>query len=586
MGMPEGALSLLAQAARKSPRDAEAAYYHGMVLVQSGRVPEGIGELTRASRLRPGDATTLVALGNALMMVDQADASAQRHREAIKLNPKGPSAGPALVGLSLALARSLRFEEAAEIAREATALMPDAMQAWGNLFSALRDAGRMEEGLAVLREATKRLPKDVSLLSHLLAGLNYSSATDASEARGLAERFGSLLGPEDRVSFTNSKDPNRPLRVAFLSSDLRTHSVAFFVEPILRAIDRASILPIVYATSPKKPGATEEDATTARLRLLTHEWHEVRDLSTDDLVRRIRADAIDVLVELNGHTHGHRLPVLARRAAPVQVTYLGYPGTTGVTAIDARFVDAITDPAGAEATATESLVRIAGCFLCYSPLIDAGEVAPLPTIASGHITFGSFNSMPKITPQVLDLWARVMQSVPGSRLIIKNRALADPRVAQRLMADLAARGITAERVITQGQRPSQAEHLREYARIDLALDTFPYNGTTTTCEALWMGVPVVTIRGTTHAGRVGASLLSAVGLQSLIAGSSDEYVRRAAELATDSARLASLRAGLRDRLTRSRLMDASALVREYSQAVRGLWQTWCETGHARAERTP
>lgn len=586
MGMPEGALTLLAQAARRSPRDAEAAYYHGMVLVQAGRVPEGIDELARASRLRPGDAATLVALGNALMMVDQADASAQRHREAIRLNPKGPSAGPAKVGLALALARSLRFEEAAEVAREATLLMPDAMQAWGNLYSALRDAGRIEEGLAVLREATKRLPKDASLLSHLLAGLNYSPSTDASEARALAERFGSLLGPEDRIVFTNSKDPDRPLRVAFLSSDLRTHSVAFFVEPILRALDRASILPIVYSTSPKKPGAADEDATTARLRSLTHEWHEVRDLSTEDLVRRIRADAIDVLVELNGHTHGHRLPVLARRAAPVQATYLGYPGTTGVPAIDARFIDAITDPPGAEACATESLVRLAGCFLCYSPLIDAGEVTPLPSLVSGHITFGSFNSMPKVTSQVLDLWARVLKSIPGSRLIIKNRALADPRVSQRVLGDLETRGITADRITTQGQRPSQVEHLREYARIDLALDTFPYNGTTTTCEALWMGVPVVTLRGTTHAGRVGASLLSGVGLQDLIADSSDAYVRRAVELATDPAGLASLRVGMRDRLTRSRLLDASAFAREFSRAIRGLWQTWCATGHARAERTP
>ncbi len=586
MGMPESALSLLDQAARKSPRDAEVAYYHGMVLVQIGRVQGGIEELARALRLRPGDAATLVALGNALMMTDQAEASAQRHREAIKLNPKGPSVGPAKVGLSLALARSLRFEDAADVAREATQLMPDAMQAWGNLYSALRDAGRIEDGLAVLREATKRLPKDPMLLSHLLAGLNYSPATDPSEARALAERFGSLMAPEDRVSFANSKDPDRPLRVAFLSCDLRTHSVAFFVEPILRGLDRATIVPVVYSTAPQRPGTVAEDPTATRLRSLAHEWHDVRDLSTDDLLRRIRAEAIDVLVELNGHTHGHRLPVLARRAAPVQATYLGYPGTTGVPTIDARLVDAITDPPGSESSATESLVRLDGCFLCYAPLIDGGEVSPLPTLAHGCVTFGSFNSMPKITPQVLDLWARALQSVPGSRLIIKNRALADPRVAQRVLADLFSRGITADRVSTQGQRPTQAEHLREYARIDIALDTFPYNGTTTTCEALWMGVPVVTLRGTTHAGRVGASLLSAVGFTDLIAESPNNYVRRAVELAGNVPGLASLRAGMRERLVRSRLMDAPAFAQEFTRGVRGLWRNWCTTGSARPERTP
>jgi protein O-GlcNAc transferase len=583
MGLAESAEDVMAEAARKHPRDPDTAYFHGMVLTQRGKAQAGIDELTRATKLRPGEPAILVALGNALMMTEQAQAAAQRHREALRSQPRGPMAGPAKIGLTLALVRMHCLEEAVEIGREAVALMPDAMQAWGNHYSSLRDSGRIEEGLTALREATRRLPREAALLSHLIAGLNYSSASDPAEGRALADRFGVLMGPEGRYAFTNPRDPERPLRIALLSNDLRTHSVAFFVEPILRGLDRQRCSVTIYSTAPTRSGG--EDPISLRLRELADQWHEVSGVASDDLVRRIRADAIDVLLELNGHTHGHRLDALARRAAPVQATYLGYPGTTGIPAIDARFVDAITDPPGSEPWASELLVRLPGCFLCYAPLVDAGEVTPAPSLATGHVTFGSFNSMPKLTPEVLKTWARVLSAAASSTLLLKNRAMADPRVAARVRGELSALGVAPDRVEAAGHRPTQAEHLREYARVDIALDTFPYNGTTTTCEALWMGVPVVSVMGRTHAGRVGASLLSCVGLGELVARDADEYVTIATGLAGDVGRRASLRGSLRERMRGSPLMDAQAFARGFEGAIRSLWRNWCERGSARVGPT-
>ena len=287
----------------------------------------------------------------------------------------------------------------------------------------------------------------------------------------------------------------------------------------------------------------------------------------------IRMRRIDVLLELSGHTNGGRLRALDRKPAPVIVTAIGYPNTTGHPAVDVRIVDSITDPPGSEACATERLVRIDPCFLCFTPPEDAGTPTLPPVDAP--ITFGSFNLAAKIAPEAIAMWSAAMAAVPGSRLLLKSRTLVDPGTRQRLVDRLVAGGIAADRVETLAYSPSVADHLALYSRMHVALDTFPYHGATTTCEALWMGVPVVSLAGDRHAARVGASLLAAAGWPELVASTPEEFARLAARLATDRSRLAEFRATARDRLRTSPLLDSAAYAARFHAALRDCWRRHC-----------
>jgi predicted O-linked N-acetylglucosamine transferase (SPINDLY family) len=319
---------------------------------------------------------------------------------------------------------------------------------------------------------------------------------------------------------------------------------------------------------------------TERLKQRSHHWHNIRGKTDDDVAALIRADAIDILIDLAGHTENNRLPVFARKPAPVQVTYLGYPNTTGLRTIDYRLTDIEADPPGQEPYHTEQLVRLPHGFLCYTSPPDAPAVTALPTSTVGHVTFGSFNNLAKMTPEVIGLWAQILKAIPGSRLVIKNKSMKDGPTRERYLALFRETGITEDRLDFVAWIPEAADHLGAYAHVDIALDTFPYNGTTTTCEALWMGVPVITLAGERHAARVGVSLLTRVGLTELIAQSPEEYVKLAVELAADTERLVQLRAGMRERMKHSPLCDAKSFTRDLETAYRGMWREWCEAATA------
>jgi predicted O-linked N-acetylglucosamine transferase (SPINDLY family) len=297
-------------------------------------------------------------------------------------------------------------------------------------------------------------------------------------------------------------------------------------------------------------------------------------------VQQIVTDGIDILVDIAGHTAHNKLTAFAFKPAPVQVTYLGYPNTTGLSAIDYRLTDSTADPEGQGRYYTERLVRLPGCFLCYLPLADAPPLTPLPAAASGRITFGSFNNLSKMSPDVVGLWSRLVQAVPGSRLLVKNSSLSDESVRARYREQFRAQGLEDGQLELVGHTPTREEHLAMYGQLDIALDTFPYNGTTTTCEALWMGVPVVTLKGEVHAARVGATLLNSVGLPELVADSPDDFLRVATDLALDTNRLGQQRAGLRQRLSESSLCDGDAFARKVEQAYRDMWVKWCGQGEA------
>jgi predicted O-linked N-acetylglucosamine transferase (SPINDLY family) len=347
--------------------------------------------------------------------------------------------------------------------------------------------------------------------------------------------------------------------------------VGFFATPILASHDTSTFHVYCYFNH------SSSDAASRQLFGYGHTWRFVAGMSDHDAAEQIRTDQIDILVDLNGHTNGTRLGIFARQPAPLQVTYVGYPNTTGLPTIQYRVTDTFADPPGTtEHLHSEELLRPFPSFLCYAPPSQTPKVTDLPALSAGTLTFGSFNQLRKIGPHTIRLWAAALRAVPGSRLIVKAATLtADAPCRERLLQDFIAAGIAPERITVLERQPRLADHFGLYGTIDVSLDTFPYHGTTTTCESLWMGVPVITLAGVAHRSRVGVSLLSNVGLSQLIARSEGEYGEIAALLSADIASLAAVRKGLRERMKRSPLMDPVGLTRAVESAYRLIWKRWC-----------
>ena len=418
-----------------------------------------------------------------------------------------------------------------------------------------------------------RQPDFAAAHSNLVFSMNYDAAatqqTIFAESRAWHESHAAALGRR-APGHANARDPERRLRVGYVSPDFREHSVAYFLEPLIAAHDRAAFEVFCYAQ------VARPDQRTERFRGLADTWRSTVGMTDADLATAVREDRIDILVDLAGHTGGNRLLAFDRRPAPVQLSWLGYPNTTGTEAIDARLTDAIADPPGpSDALHSETLVRLPNGFLCYAPTADAPAIGAPPARSTGHVTFGSFNALAKITPAVVAAWARILLGVPGSRLVIKSGPLADAATRARYLEMLAAAGVDAGRVDLRAWIDARSGHLGAYANIDIGLDPFPYNGTTTTCEALWMGVPVVTLAGDRHAGRVGASLLTRIGLAELVADTTDGYVETAVHFAGDLDGLPARRLALRDRMMSSPLCDAAGFARDVEAAYRAMWRRWC-----------
>jgi predicted O-linked N-acetylglucosamine transferase (SPINDLY family) len=367
---------------------------------------------------------------------------------------------------------------------------------------------------------------------------------------------------------SNDRSPDRKLRIGYVSADLRTHSVAFFFMPLLLHHDRANFQIFCYSNV-KQP-----DAITSFLKNRSDAWRDIASISDESVVAMIRADAIDILVDLSGHSLGNRLGVFARKPAPIQASYLGYANTTGLATMDYRLTDALADPPGmTDGFNAEKLWRLAGCAWCYRPPGQLPEPYPAPR---GPVTFGCFNTNTKINPPLIDLWAQLLHAVPGSRLVLKSTGAGIASARQRLLDQFGQRGIQQDRLELLGMIPDLREHLAFYNRIDVALDTYPYHGTTTTCEALWMGVPTVVLAGQSHMSRVGVSLLTHAGLPEFIAATPQDYLSIASGLAASS-RARSPRAAIRAKIRSSPLLDGKRLAKEIESAFRRMWRTWTQS---------
>ncbi len=549
------------QALEARPEYAEAYHNLGTCHLGRNRLEEAAECCRAALRIHPRYAEAHNTLGHALALSGRTEDAIASYRLALVLKP---AYAEALNNLGGALIESGRLEQAVRACRDAIAADPKFFRAFSNLGTALYQQGRVEEAVDAFREALALRPDFASAHSNLLFCLNYDEAwTPAAvfqEHRGWASLHGRAAARPSAVGLA-------PRRIGYVSPDFRDHSCAYFIEPVLRAHDRNAFEIHLFSETGRP------DAVTERFRALGHRWHDIRGLPDAEVAELARLEKIDILVDLAGHTAQNRLGVFIRRPAPVAVTWIGYPNTTGLEAIDYRLTDAWCDPPGAtEHLHTETLIRLPRGFSCYQPPAGAPEVGELPALRTGRVTFGSFNALPKVRPAVVGVWAEILKRVAGSRLMLKSRALGDPEARRRMLSMFAERGIGEERVELAGAPAPHAIHMELYNRIDIALDTFPYHGATTTCEALWMGVPVVVRAGETHVSRVGVSLLERIGLGGLVSESEAGYIKLAADLAGDLAGLAELRAGLRGRMANSSITDAAAFTRDLESAYRRMWE--------------
>ncbi|HEU0290675.1 MAG TPA: tetratricopeptide repeat protein [Burkholderiales bacterium] len=557
-----------------------------------------------ARKQDPIDAKTLAVwleTGLAAHRAGDLSGAEKQYRQILEHDPDHPEA---LFHLGTLAGAAGRFDAACELYQQALAVRPDWFELRFCLGNALRSLGRFESAIGAMETASWLKPDSVGARVNLamlfwesgrireaegiFRGLAEGNSDDARDARDnllMMLSYREDLTPQQCYAehlrwaahyadpLTAAADPptrpidsERPLNIGYVSPDFRLHPVAIFLLPLLAHHDRERYRIHCYATR------RFEDQTTVRLRAQVQEWRDITALSDDEAAKLIRDDGIDVLVDLAGHTGWNRLTLFARRPAPVQVGWLGYLNTTGMRAMDARLTDAVATPPGLDAFHSERVVRLPYSQWCFQPIVEAPEVAPPPSRRDGRITFGAFHNLAKLGPGVIRQWSFLLKQIPHSRLLVMAKGLADG--GHDLLDRFAAEGVAADRVALRNAVPYR-DYLATYREVDIALDAFPYSGGTTTCEALWMGVPVVTWACPAMPGRSAASLLSAAGLPELVADSPEAYLSIARELADDPSRLENLRATLRQRMLNSPLMDAQRFAGDVEEAFRGLWRAWC-----------
>jgi protein O-GlcNAc transferase len=560
-GKPEEARAILQRFLLRDMANAEANHSLAVILLQARELDRAHYHARRAVVTDPDDPEHHATLASILDSQGDRESALKSARRASELAASNPYSLIDLIPLFWGLGE---FDDALSAAE--LAMRHDTRAARGPLAHILTHIGEPARAAALLRMELAREPDSPDILLPLVQTLNYLPDTDPRESFELHQRLGGTFAQfsRPRNGGQRSRDPDRRLRVGFLSPDFYSQSVAFFAEPLIQHLDRSRFEVFCYSSTARP------DAVTRRLQGRADVWHDIANASHVSALERLDADGLDILIELAGHTTGSVMPLMAARSAPIQVTAIGYPNTTGLPQVDYRLVDEVTDPL--ESLATERLVRLPGCFLCYRPMDQAPEVQPGQVRS---VTFGSFNVVQKISAPVIDTWTRLVNAVPGSRLVLKASQFAAPSIRSRFEERFRAAGLDPARLELLPPIASKADHLALYNRIDIALDPFPYNGTTTTCEALYMGVPVVTLEGAVHAARVGSSLLRAAGLPELVASRPEEYIALATALASDSSRRGELRSGLRRRMLLSPLCDGPGYAARIGTALREMWRGHC-----------
>jgi protein O-GlcNAc transferase len=542
-------------------------YRAAMRLHQQGNAKEARRAYDRILDQRPDHAGALHLKGVLSLQVHDYDTAINLIQRSLRIQPQH---GLALSNLSVALRAKGRLLESIAALEKAIVIGPPSAEAWTNLAQTQSEAGRVRDSVASARKAIALNPTRLGARHFMIFGTNYLAEVDPLVLTDDAREFGVLAAQQipQRTRFDNDPDLDRPLRVGLVSADFKAHPVGRFLVAILPELDPARIALTAYSDT-EKP-----DALTARFKAIIPNWHETLALDHQALCAKIVADKIDVLVDLSGHT-SPRLVAFAAKPAPVSFTWLGYFATTGVQAIDYVLANQWVLPEREEPQWLEKPWRMPDTYLCFSEPQGAGPTTPLPALAEGRITFGCFNNFAKLSDATLAAWAKVLEAVPNSRLILRSSGLAQEGVIDLLLARLTELGVDLGRIRIDPLIKDYATHLRSYGEIDIALDPFPYNGGTTTVEALYMGVPVLVRAGDRYVAHMGESILHNVGLPEWIAPDEMAYPDLAAKMAADLPALAALRADLRQRMLASPLFDAPRFGRNLEDAIRGMWRVWC-----------
>jgi protein O-GlcNAc transferase len=502
----------------------------------------------------------------------------QQHQRAMKYFEAAIQVNPNLYQVYDYMGDSLTLEgnfgKAIESYQSSLLINPNSVMTLMNLGNLIGRQGNLNEAQNYYERALQIDPNNFGVneafVFNMVYNHQYDQQTIFSEHIRFAEKFAEPLSVF-KSPHQNECIISRKLKIGYVSPDFKRHPVACFIEPVLAAHNRNYFEVFCYSN------VGQGDDITERIKISTDQWRDICSVSDENAAELIRRDRIDILIDLAGHTKNNRILLFARKPAPVQVTWIGYPPTTGLSSIDYKIVDNYTNPHGiTERFYSEKLMRLPESFVSYLPDRESPKVGPLPAFTVGHITYGSFNNFRKVTPQVIEVWAKILISVQNSCLILKSKIFSDENSCRYAKDMFIQRGITENRIILQPP-DSAPKHLASYNLVDIGLDTFPFNGLTTTCEAMWMGVPVITLAVTGYAARAGVSLLTNVGLAEFITKTSDEYISTAVNLAKDFKRLQSLRKHLRDMMMRSPLCNAKKFTADLEICYRKMWETWCQS---------
>ncbi len=559
----EGALSAYRTAIKHKPDYAGAYYNIGNALLGNGQFDNAVKEYQRALEINPDLAEAHTNIGNALLSIGQFDAAVKSYHGALQINPDSAEVH---CGLGIALKKLGQIDNAVACCQRALEIRPDYAEAHINLGLALEDLGQLDGAEASYRQALKIDPDFAAAHSNLLFSRNFTASHAPSYFLEDARQFGRMVSEKAVGRFSAWQCAPQPerLRVGLVSGDLLGHPVGFFLEGVLAHIDPARIELMAYSTHYK------EDELTSRIRPYFSVWRSLFGKNDETAARLIHADGVHVLLDLSGHTRHNRLPMFAWKPAPVQASWLGYFATTGVAEMDYLLADEVGVPEALREQFTETIWQMPNTRLCFTPPKVDLPVAPLPALSNGMITFGCFQNLSKVGNGVLEVWANIFAALPDARLRLQCKQLGEPAQLEQMLNRLQDHGIDARRVMTHGVTDRKA-YLVAHADVDIVLDTFPYPGGTTTCEALWMGVPTLTLAGDSLLARQGASLLTAAGLEEWVASSKEDYIAKAIALASDKPRLTTLRADLRQQVLASPLFDAQCFAKDFEDAV---WEMW------------
>lgn len=636
LGQPKEAVSCYNEAIRIRPDDAEAHVNLGVALAASGQFAEAVEAYREALKLQPNSADACNALGVALAQQGNRDEAIAAHREALRLDPAHVlahnSLGNALAdhgqheeavvhyhealrlkpnyadahynlgtvlyaqgqsekailhykhalrlkpdyveahyNLGLALAAQDRLDEAEASYRQALEILPEYTVTWNNLGIVLSLQGRLDEAISSYRKALTIRPDYATAHSNMLFAQLHLPDIALTRIIESHKEWAAVHTSRHRANwkkFDNDRDPEHRLVLGFCSGDFRRHPVGYFIIRVFESLRAENCDIVCYSTH------TGCDDLTARFKATATKWHDAYHLSDDQLCELIRQDQIDILFDLTGHNAGNRLLAFTRKPAPLSITWAGYMATTGLDAIDYILADRFEIPKGAERFYVEKVIRMPDAFICYDPPEYAPEVSSLPALTNGYITFGCFNRLNKLNTEVITAWAEILRRGAGSKLILKTKELSCSHTRDRVASTFRQHGIDPSRVDFHGGS-AHKQHMLAYNSIDIQLDTFPYTGSTTTLESLWMGVPVITLPNETFAGRHSLTFLSNIGLTEVIARDAGHYIDLAVGLASDFTRLTELRAGLRSQLAQSPVCDGPRFARSLMVELRTAWREWC-----------